>query len=302
MTNALQRRVEVNLGASVHPSVGAFAKKLAVQECAEAALFYGSNLRTGELEGVLDFYLLKPGPQQERIWPRVGYHEWTYDGIELRAKVAVMSAEAFLKAAAGELKDTTIWARFVQPSALVWCSGEQSRQRIVQSVCAAAETASRLAVALGPETGIEDEYWRSLFQATYKAEFRVEKSGREDSILSLNRHHFTGLLSSALAAQKIEFSETGGIIEPKMPDKQKQGIQRWWRSRQRLGKPLNVIRLIKASTTFDGAARYAAWKVERHTGVPVELTPWREKHPILAAPGVLFKIWRARRRSSGLKG
>jgi hypothetical protein len=68
-----------------------------------------------------------------------------------------------------------------------------------------------------------------------------------------------------------------------------------WLSRRRFGKPLNLLRLIKASTTFEGAARYAAWKVERHTGVAVEVTPWREKHPILAAPGVLFKVWRSRR-------
>ena len=39
-------------------------------------LFYGSNLRTGSLEGVLDFYVLLPGPQRERIWPRVSYREW----------------------------------------------------------------------------------------------------------------------------------------------------------------------------------------------------------------------------------
>ena len=57
----------------------------------------------------------------------------------------------------------------------------------------------------------------------------------------------------------------------------------------------NLLRLVKASTTFDGAARYAAWKIERHTGVPVMLTPWREKHPVLAAPGVLWRVWRARR-------
>ena len=51
-------------------------------------------------------------------------------------------------------------------------------------------------------------------------------------------------------------------------------------------KPLNVLRLLKASSTFEGAARYAAWKIERHTGVAVDVTPWRERHPVLAAPGV----------------
>jgi hypothetical protein len=57
---------------------------------------------------------------------------------------------------------------------------------------------------------------------------------------------------------------------------------------------LNATRLVRAAGTFDGAARYAAWKVERHTGVAIEVTPWREKHPLLAAPGVLWRVWRQR--------
>ncbi|MCB2064228.1 MAG: hypothetical protein KDE25_12410, partial [Novosphingobium sp.] len=59
--------------------------------------------------------------------------------------------------------------------------------------------------------------------------------------------------------------------------------------------PLNLVRLVRAASTFEGASRYAAWKIERHTGVAVAITPWREKHPVLAAPGVLFSVWRARR-------
>ena len=62
-----------------------------------------------------------------------------------------------------------------------------------------------------------------------------------------------------------------------------------------LGKLLNIARLVRAAGTFEGAARYAAWKVERHTGVTVELTPWRERHPVLAAPGVLWRVWRERK-------
>jgi hypothetical protein len=62
-----------------------------------------------------------------------------------------------------------------------------------------------------------------------------------------------------------------------------------------VGKAYNLVRLVRASTTFDGAARYAAWKIERHTGVAVALTPWRERHPLLAAPGVLWRVWKGRR-------
>ena len=58
----------------------------------------------------------------------------------------------------------------------------------------------------------------------------------------------------------------------------------------------DLARLVRATRTFDGAGRYAAWKVERHTGVKVEVTPWREAHPILSAPAVLFRVWQAKRR------
>lgn len=57
-----------------------------------------------------------------------------------------------------------------------------------------------------------------------------------------------------------------------------------------------MIRLIKASTTFKGAARYAAWKIERHTGMAVPITPFRERFPLLAAPQVLWDLHRHRQR------
>ncbi|MCC2659180.1 MAG: hypothetical protein K0Q76_4288, partial [Panacagrimonas sp.] len=59
-----------------------------------------------------------------------------------------------------------------------------------------------------------------------------------------------------------------------------------------LGKPLNVLRLLKAACTFDGAADYAAWKVERHSGVKLELSPWQRRHPLLAAPVVYLRLRR----------
>ncbi|WP_271439769.1 hypothetical protein [Pontixanthobacter luteolus] len=295
--DALEPRINHGIDVQPHPAVAAFAEKLAAEAGADAALFYGSNRRTGELDGVLDFYLLKRTGPDDRIWPRVSYHEWEYDGVPLRAKVAAMQLDVFTKAAAGETRDTTIWARFVQPCSLVWHRDDQARSQVVQALRAAAVTASRFAAALGPELGVEDDFWRALFRETYKAEFRVEKAGREDSILALNRAHFSGLLVAALQASGIKHQAAAeGSIRIEEGADWKAAVQRKWRRQRRWGKPLNIVRLFKASTTFEGAGRYAAWKVERHTGVPVKLTPWREKHPILAAPGVLFRVWRARRK------
>lgn len=292
-------RIEGQLARDVDPAIAAFAAHLAGQHDTQAVLFYGSNLRTGSLEGVLDFYVLTTGPQRERIWPRVSYHEWNFDGTPLRAKVAVMALSRFAEAASGTLRDTTIWARFVQPSALVWRKDDAARSAVVSAIGEAAQTAAWLAAALGPKQGVAEDYWRALFKATYKAEFRVEKAGREDSILSVNQQHFDGLLPLAWQAAGLKFSDEQGVLRPKLKRAIRDDILKWWKQRQWLGKPYNIMRLLKASTTFEGAARYAAWKIHRHTGVEVEVTPWREKHPVLAAPGVLWQVWREKAQRQG---
>ncbi|MGX7925060.1 hypothetical protein ACWPMX_00635 [Tsuneonella sp. HG094] len=295
MTDALAARIAAALDAPIAPEVRAIAAELGREGGARAVLFYGSNLRTGSLEGVLDFYVLLPGAQVERIWPRVSYREWEMPVGTLRAKIATMALETFLRAASGISRDTTIWARFVQPAGLAWAADDAARGEVNCAIAAAVQTAGRLAAALGPPEGSAAEYWAALFRATYRAEFRVEKPGRENDILSVNAAHFDGLLPLAWDKAGIPFDTTGPRLRPALSPAEKARIVRWWKVRARFGKPLNLLRLSKASTTFDGAAAYAAWKIERHTGVAVPLTPWREKHPFLAAPGVLWRVWRARR-------
>ncbi len=294
---SLADRVDAALSRDVDPAVTDFAARLAEEAGALAVLFYGSNLRTGSREGVLDFYVLLPGKAEQGIWPTVSYREWDYRDERLRAKIATMTLAKFTDAASGRSRDTTIWARFVQPSALCWTRDAAAARAVASAIEAACVTAARLAAAVGPAAGTEREFWSAVFRATYRAELRVEKPGREDSIIALNAAHFDGLLPVALRAGGIEFAQEGDTIRPGMPAAERRAVLRWWRQRRRLGKALNIARLLRATRTFDGAGRYAAWKVERHTGVKVEVTPWRERHPVLAAPGVLWKVWRAKRRS-----
>ncbi len=293
----LQLRVGAALSRTVDPAVTAFAARLADEAGdAQAVLFYGSNLRTGSREGVLDFYVLTAGEPENGLWPTVSYREWEHEGEPLRAKIATMTLAKFMAAANGSTIDTTIWARFVQPSTLVWRRDDAAAAKVQAAIEEAAATAAKLAIAVGPERGSEGDYWRALFRATYKAELRVEKPGREDSILSLNADHFDGLLPEALEFAGTPFAREGELIVPQMTASERSRILRWWAKRRRRGKLLNIARLVRATRTFDGAARYAAWKVHRHTGVEIEVTPWRERHPILSAPAVMWKVWRAKRR------
>lgn len=289
----LRDLVAVELSVPTPPPITAFAEHLAqVFPDARAVLFYGSILRTGDLTGVLDYYVLTERPPAgwrgfftRILWPDVSYHELKLEGGTLRAKVASMTLDQFQRAAAGATKDTTIWARFVQPCALIWAV-EGARETVIDAVTDACRTAGRFAIALGPVGGSPRALWTALFQQTYKAELRVEKAGREVSILTFDPERYDRVMEA------VQADEGGAMFED-----DRGRLERAWSVRRLLGKPLNVARLMKAAFTFQGAARYAAWKIERHTGVAVEVTPWRERHPILSAPAVLLKVWSARRKA-----
>ena len=301
MTGTVARLVGEELLAPAPPQAVTFAAKLVeLFDAPQAVLFYGSILRTGDLDGVMDFYVLtervRPGLRglvTKLLWPDVSYHELEVDGQVLRAKVATMTLAQFQAATRGQGIDTTIWARFVQPAGLVWSASPAIGEQVVEAVADAARTAARFAAALGPSEGPPEAYWSALFQETYAAEFRVEKGGRERSILAFDIDRYHRLLVACWREEGLLDIEADGAVQPALSQADRKRIQAAWRLRRRMGRPLNYARLVKAAFTFEGAARYAAWKIERHTGMPVALTPWRERHPVLAAPGVLWRLWRA---------
>jgi hypothetical protein len=292
--SSLRDLVAAELSTPTPAPITAFAERLTtVFPGARGVLFYGSILRTGDLSGVLDYYVLTEHPPAgwrgfftRILWPDVSYHELTHDGQALRAKVASMTLDQFQHAASGAGIDTTIWARFVQPCALIWAA-EDAREAVVDAVTDACRTAARFAQALGPVGATPNALWTALFRETYKAELRVEKAGREVSILTFDPQRYDHVLEAVWRDEGAELAEG-----------ERTRLRKAWGLRRLAGKPLNVARLMKAAFTFQGAARYAAWKIQRHTGVEVEVTPWRERHPILSAPGVLLKVWKNRRRAA----
>lgn len=295
MNDPLPAFIKRALARPVPDFVRRVAAELARAPGARAVLFYGSNLRSGSPDGVLDFYVLRDGPVERGVWPLVGYREFPDEAGTLRAKIATVNLSTFARAAAGRSHDTTVWARFVQPAALVWSADAAAADEAVRAVAAAAVTAARFAAVLGPARGRAEDYWRALFRATYQAEFRVEKRGRGDEIVAHDRERYAELLPIAWRAGDTAFDDEAGLLSPRLTPSERARLRSRWARCRRAGKPLNILRLVRAASTFEGAARYGAWKIERHTGVPVRLTPWAERHPVLAAPGVLWRVWRARR-------
>jgi hypothetical protein len=49
---------------------------------------------------------------------------------------------------------------------------------------------------------------------------------------------------------------------------------------------------MKGAFTFKDGAGYLLWKIERHSGVRHDLTPWQRRHPILASSVLFWQLYR----------
>ncbi|HTH27091.1 MAG TPA: hypothetical protein VL918_01310 [Sphingobium sp.] len=291
----LEDRIALDLSADVPAEVSRAATLLATTQGVVAVLFYGSVLRTGKLDDMLDFYVLTSG-DGGWLWPDISFRAFCIDGRTIRAKVATMPLTTFERAASGRLLDTTVWTRFAQPGALVWSRDADRAGQVARAVADAVRTAARFAAVIGPREGDARAYWLALFAATYRTELRVERAGRGAQIVDHDSRRYEDLLPLAWDADGIDVTSKEGRYRPMLSRRQRRRIKWAWRVRAAAGKPINIARLIKAAFTLEGAARYALWKIERHAGVRIEATPWRERHPILAAPGVLWRVLRAAAR------
>lgn len=306
MTDTLRELLATELTQAAPPAAQALAAELARRggTATAAVLYYGSALRSAELTGILDFYVLLddvgawPGSRFARfanrlLPPNVGYLEFPHAGQTLRAKFAVLSRAQFARRLNERSIDTTIWARFSQPALLVWSRSAADRDMVVDLIGDAVACAAGWAARIGPRQGTADEYWRALFAHTYAAELRVEKQARALDIVGKAPARYATLLPLAWHRAGIRYTQdAGGAFTPDLTQAERDRAARGWAWRARLGRPLNIVRLLKAAFTFEGATDYAVWKVERHSGVHIEVAPWQRRFPLLAAPGLYLKLRR----------
>ena len=124
--------------------------------------------------------------------------------------------------------------------------------------------------------GSEGSAWANTMAATYGTELRSEGSDRARTIINSEPQWYEETAQAVF----------GDGLEDTISS---QSNRKWareraaWKRRRWTGKALSVARLLKATFTFQGGADYLAWKIERHSGVPVKLNWWQRRHPILAA-------------------
>jgi hypothetical protein len=226
---------------------------------------------------MLDFYLIVSDYHvaYDKRWlaaanrlipPNVFYFE--HEG--LAAKYAVLSEQDFHRLNGSETTSVSVWARFAQPSRLVWTASKAARDRAIGAVSRAAPTLLAAAGSIEGEKPLDR--WRRAFALTYSAELRAERKGRASSVVDLDRERYERFSGPALKAAE-GFTSKGS-----------------WPRRRIEGKGLSVLRLAKASLTFAGGADYIVWKINRHAGTDIKLKPWQQRHPLLAGLSLLPRL------------
>ena len=265
--------VRAELATPVDPRAAAMARAIAAQYpgSARAVLFYGSCLRESELDGLmLDFYLIVSdySDAYPKRWMAVANRlippnvfPFQHDG--LIAKYAVLSEADFDRLNGAETHNVSVWARFAQPSRLVWAVDDTARDRAVAAVARAAPTLLAAAGRVDGEAPLD--WWRRAFSLTYSVELRAERTSRAQSVVDADAERYARFSPAAIAA--IPVGARGG----------------GWARRRLEGKALSIARLAKASLTYAGGIDYLAWKINRHAGTKIEIKPWQRRWPLVAA-------------------
>jgi hypothetical protein len=291
---SIENIVAAELAEPVDPRVHAMAAAIAslYPGAARAVLFYGSCLRERQLDGLmLDFYLIVSdypaaygkswlAAANRLIPPNV----FPFEHEGLVAKFAVLSEADFHRLNGPDTLSVSVWARFAQPSRLVWSAGPGAAAAAVAAVSRAAPTA--LAAARPLYSGTDPlGLWRLAFRLTYSAELRSESKARPDMVVDSDPSRYRSMSSAAL--------NTAGIcMATPVQEAEKRRAEQLWRRRRRAGKALTVTRLAKASFTYAGGIDYLAWKINRHSGANIAIKPWQRRWPLLAAVTLLPKLLR----------
>ena len=286
--DSLRDLVATELALPVDPRVTAMAAAVAAEfpGSAQSVLFYGSCLRQKELDGLmLDFYVIVDNYRSayRRRWLAVANRlippnvfPFAHEG--LAAKYAVLSARDFARSCSLEAESTSVWARFAQPSRLVWARDEEASAVATAAIAQAAPTLFALTLPTMSQ-GQDDPLavFRAGFALTYGAELRAERAQRSESIVDSDADRYR-LFGQAVLADNVGLRSDQATA------------LRGWRSRQRKGKLLTLVRLLKASATFAGGADYLVWKINRHAGTDIALKPWQRRWPLLAAFTLLPRL------------
>ncbi|MDZ7754567.1 MAG: hypothetical protein U5S82_23680 [Gammaproteobacteria bacterium] len=270
-------------------------------------LFYGSCLRSGDpRDGLVDAYAVvdgyaaaydKPWLRWVNAWlpPNVFYMECATPQGPIRVKYGVLSL-ADLERGVGRWFHSYLWGRFAQPVRLANARDGAAHARLENALTTAVRTFITHTAPCVESPFEAGTLWRVGLELSYAAELRPEDRGRAARLAELEAAACAARTAAAAAGPAPLLVAVGEGVYRQGPGTtlSRRGCRRRWWLRRWQGRLLSLARLIKAAFTFQGGVDYAAWKVERHTGMAVPVTAAMRRHPVVFGLRTVWRLLRAR--------
>jgi len=275
------------------------------QSSLQAVLFYGSCLRKNDLNGLLDLHVLVDSywchgcKWWESLFntlvpPNVYYLQLSLPDRIIRAKYALYPLKTFLNASSGQWFQTYIWARFAQPASILYARDEIIKDQVLWGQVNAILTFLTRTMPIVDPGSTGWQIWQKALTASYKTELRPESSETINRMVLENKDYYDQVTSMAgsLLPYQVILQDPPGALVFKIPCPVRLKSKLAWKIRKIQGKMLSFLRLSKAFFTFDGGLDYLAWKIERHSGLKVEIKAKDRKHPFLTAVLMSIRLFR----------
>ncbi|MDN5937438.1 MAG: hypothetical protein L0H83_02120 [Salinisphaera sp.] len=288
-------------GEALRPLVGALQQRFAGNLV--ALLYYGSCWRSGDpYNGLNDFYVIvdslgvahrNPASAlgNRLLPPNVYYLECAGEAGTLRAKYAVLSLGQ-LERGARHWFNPCVWGRFAQPAGIVYARSGELQLRLRADLGQCVVTLLERALPALPADCEAASAFAGALALSYRSELRVESKAQGEKLIAGLEEEYQRRALAAAPLLPLSVRIRGTRLLSHVSLRQRLQARLAWPLRSLQGKLLSILRLAKACFTFAGAIDYAAWKLERHTGVDVERSDRLRRHPLIFAWPLLWRLYR----------
>ena len=223
--------------------------------------------------------------------PNVLYREIPAEGAPVRLKMALISMADFSHGIRRGFH-SYLWGRFAQPARILYARNEAVRGEFHGLMAQSVLTLLRTTLpALREKTCDTETIWTNALSLSYSTEYRAETDSKAALLVRHNHAVYRDLLDASLPALETVLRREGDDSYRSLADADTtRRTLRLWRHRRRLGHVLWILRLLKAVLTFSNGVDYAAWKIGRHAGVEIDVTPRLRRYPLLFGWGVFLKL------------
>ncbi|MBT8366085.1 MAG: hypothetical protein KJP23_15410, partial [Deltaproteobacteria bacterium] len=196
-------------------------------QAAQAILFYGSCLRSGDdLDGLVDLYLLVDdyrSAYKSRMQaflnallpPNVYYLERKFKGQVVRTKYAVLSLADFQKGTSMRWFHSYLWGRFCQPTALLYTRNDEVAELVFKCFARAVLTFVRRVLPGVPRQFTAQQLWSRGLTLSYSAELRSEKPEKRARLFDTAAEYYEEITDLAVDALAYPIQVDKSTVTPR---------------------------------------------------------------------------------------